>query len=254
MTRFETHHLVEEINRGIVQINAHLFEVFKWVGNPPLREGALEVGQLANSLPRLIAGSAHDFEDFEDLPDLGVPVEQWPLVSHLKEDAADRPHVDRRAIHLLAKKNLRSAVPESDNFMGVRLQRKAEGAGKAEIGELDVRPLGIDEQVARLQISMHDAPLVAVEQPLQELEQELLHAGRRQRPSVLVQVFLQVEVDVLKDEVQLVIFRRRAMKNVLQMNNVRVPQLLQERDLPDSRARDALVRVLQSNLLQGNDL
>ncbi len=44
------------------------------------------------------------------------------------------------------------------------------------------------------------------------------------------------------------------MNNVLQLNDVRMSQLLQKRNLPDRCARDALICMLQPYLLQSNDL
>jgi hypothetical protein len=54
---------------------------------------------------------------------------------------------------------------------------------------------------------MHDTPLMAVDQALENLKQKLFNARRRQWSAVLVKVLFQVEVYVLKDEVQLVTFR-----------------------------------------------
>jgi hypothetical protein len=91
--------------------------------------------------------------------------------------------------------------------MGIGFQRESESAGKAEISELDVGPFGVYEQIAWLQVTMHDTPLMAVDQALEYLKQELFNARRRQWSAVLVKILFQVEVYVLKDEVQLVTFR-----------------------------------------------
>jgi len=51
----------------------------------------------------------------------------------------------------------------------------------------------------------------------------MLHLGRGQGSSVFVKVLLHIYVEIVEDEVELVL----AMGNVLQLNDVRVLQLLQ---------------------------
>ena len=56
-----------------------------WQGvRRPGGEGGLEVWQLSDTGPDVLGGSAHDAEDTEQLVNLGVALEQWLLVGHLK--------------------------------------------------------------------------------------------------------------------------------------------------------------------------
>ena len=49
--------------------------------------------------------------------------------------------------------------------MGVGLQGQAEGACKAEIRDFEELARLIDQQITRLQISMHDPPFMTMKQP-----------------------------------------------------------------------------------------
>lgn len=64
---------------------------------------------------------------------------------------------------------------------------------------------------------------MAVEQAYQQLFHKMLHLGRGQGSSIFVEILLHINVEIIKDEVELVL----AMGNVLQLNDVRVLQLLQ---------------------------
>jgi len=64
---------------------------------------------------------------------------------------------------------------------------------------------------------------MAVEKAHQQLFHKMLHLGRGQGSSVFVKVLLHIYVEIVEDEVELVL----AMGNVLQLNDVRVLQLLQ---------------------------
>ena len=58
--------------------------------------------------------------------------------------------------------------------MRVSLNGQAEGACKTEISELDLRAIGRDEEVLRLQISVENSVLVQVDESLEDLVQETL--------------------------------------------------------------------------------
>ena len=138
--------------------------------------------------------------------------------------------------------------------MRVGLERQAECAREPEVGQLDVLALQVNQQVARLQVAVHDPPLVTVYQSLQHLVKQLLHRGRRQRPAVVVQVLLKVKVEVFEYQVQFVALRRRPVHNVLQLHYVGVAEFLEESDFSDGGAGDALVCVLKPDLLERHDL
>lgn len=153
--------------------------------------------------------------------------------------------------------------------MGVCAEGDAEGAGKTEIGKLQVAIL-VDQQVLGLQVSVEHAVRVAELDAVAELAHELLDDGGaqaqvRQLPtSALGQrlasatigygqglhVLLEVEIEEFEDEVQLVAI---GVDDVEQADDVGISHLLEQGDLSDGRGRDALVLSLEANFLQGDD-
>lgn len=154
-------------------------------------------------------------------------------------------------------------------LVGVGAQWNAKGAGEAKICELQVALL-VDEQVLRLEVAVQDAVAVAVAHALYKLRHELLDhvlaeaerlqvrrraVGQRLTPPAVgdrqrLHVLFQVEVEELKDEVELVPV---GVHYVEQSDNVGVVHLLEERDFADRRRRDAFVFGLEADLLQGHD-
>ena len=139
----------------------------------PLGETALEVWERLDARPVGLSGSTQDAEDLEDFIDLGVAGEERLAGGHLGEDAADGPHVDTSGVLATTEKDLRCAVPESDDFVCVGTERDTECAGQTEISQLQVALL-VDEQVLRLEITVQDAVGVAVAGSFEELEREFL--------------------------------------------------------------------------------
>ena len=159
-------------------------------------------------------------EDLEDLVNLRVTREEGLSCAHLGKDATDGPHVDASRVLTSTQENLGGSVPQGDDLVGVCAQRNTKGAGKTEIGELEVALL-VDEEVLGLEIAVQDAVGVAVLDAIAKLEHELaddliakaeLHQMRRRalgqglasttiahRKSL--HVLLEVEVEELEDEV-----------------------------------------------------
>lgn len=88
--------------------------------------------------------------------------------------------------------------------MRIGFHRQSKRPCETEIGQLHVGVL-IDEQVLRLQISVHDSMRVTVGGRRDDLVSELLDGLGRQRPTQLAHVLLQVVIAVLKDEEQTVL-------------------------------------------------
>ena len=171
-----------------------------------LRERRFEIVQFQSVGPVILVRGTEDLEDLEDLVDLRVAHEERSALDHLSEDAACGPEVDAKTVGLLSEENLRAAVPERDDLVGVRLNWQAERSGQSEVSQLDIHSLRVDEQVLWLQISVEDAVLVQVDQRLQDLIQEELGLLFRQRlVALLLHVLFQIVLQVLEDQVQLVL-------------------------------------------------
>lgn len=153
--------------------------------------------------------------------------------------------------------------------MGVGSQRHAKRAGETEIGQLQVALL-VNEQVLGLQVAVQNAVGVAVLDALTELEHELsddivtqtevLEVRRRALGEGLAtatvthgqgfHVLLEIEVEELENEVELVAV---GVDDVEQADNVDILHLLEEGDLADSGAGNALIFGLETNLLERDD-
>lgn len=193
----------------------------------PLGESRFEELKLESFRPILLIGSSHDFEDLENLVYLRVPGKKWFLLSHLCHDAADRPLVQGGRVLLLPKEDLRRSVPKSDHLMCIGLDWQRERSSEAKIRKFD-NPILADQQILRLEVSMHDPVGVTVSQALQDLIREALHLINGQSCSSIVldpllHVLLYVVIKVLKNNVQLFIF----VNDLFDLNNVRVLQGLQ---------------------------
>ena len=139
-----------------------------------LRERLLEIRQLQAVWPVVLVGCAQDFEDFEYLVNLTVAHEKRSSLTHLCENASCRPEVDTEGVRLLTKKNFRASVPESDDFMRIRLDRKPKGSCQTEVSKLALSSRAVNEQILRLQISVENTMLVKIDEGLKNLVEETL--------------------------------------------------------------------------------
>lgn len=96
---------------------------------------------------------------------------------------------------------------------------------------------------------MQDAPLVAVGQPPQQLEEEQADVVQLQAARVPLHVLGQVGVHILEDEGEGV----SGVHDVVQRDDVGVLQVLEQGRLPDGRERRALL-LLQPDLLERHHL
>lgn len=125
-------------------------------------------------------------------------------MSHFCENAANRPYVNGSAILFLAEEDLRSSVPESNNFMSVGFHWEAKGSCKTEVSKLDVAVL-IDKKVLRLQVSVHDSVGMAVGCSLEDLVSKFLYFLRWERAAHLSHVLFQIVFTVFKNQVEFVL-------------------------------------------------
>jgi hypothetical protein len=150
----------------------------------------------------------------------------------------------------------------------ISTQGDTESAGQTEISQFEVT-LAVDEQVLGLEITVQDAMAMAVTNTLNQLGHELLHHGVTQaqvgvhhgtiRKSLTtptlanrqsLHVFFQIAVEELKDKVEFVAV---GVNDVQQLDNVGVLHLLEERDLADGGAGDALILGLETDLFQSDN-
>ena len=244
--RLQLDQLSEQIYGLFVEVGTDLTNVFVAI-DLPLGKGHFHIWQILKTLPGLFSRRAQRPENFEDLPHFRVSVKERPFVSHFVENSAHRPHVDAGSVDFLSEQHLWGPVPECDHFMGVAFQRQSKSACKSKVSDFELFTLGVDEQVTRLEVAVHDAALVAVHQPLQQLVHHALGLVGREGCAPLVQVLLEVQVEELENQVQLVL----PVDDVLELDDVWVAQLLQQRNLADRSRGDALARVFQANFLEG---
>ena len=95
---------------------------------------------------------------------------------HFDEDTAEAPKIDGRRVSLHAQQDLGGAVPEGHDLVGQVSDGHGEGAGEAEVGQLDPT-LGVHEQVLGLEVAVEDAVGVAVGDPGQQLVHVALKRG-----------------------------------------------------------------------------
>lgn len=72
-----------------------------------------------------------------------------------------------------AEEDFGGAVPEGDDFVGVGAEGHAEGAGEAEVADLEVA-VGGDEEVLGFEVAVEDSVGVAVADAGEELMGEFL--------------------------------------------------------------------------------
>lgn len=101
-------------------------------------------------------------ENLEELIDFGVTMEQRSSSCHLRKDASNTPDINGARVSWCTEQHLRCSVPKSDNLMGVHTNGDTEGTCQTKIGQL-YNTVQIDEQVLWLQITVHCAALVTVE-------------------------------------------------------------------------------------------
>ncbi|GLT52913.1 hypothetical protein SLA2020_262220 [Shorea laevis] len=77
-----------------------------------------------------------DLEEDAGGPDVGVFFrERGLLPDHLGEDVSNGPDVDPSGVMRRSEQNLGRPIPESDDLLGVALERNGEGVAEAQIGE-----------------------------------------------------------------------------------------------------------------------
>jgi len=133
---------------------------------------------------------------------------------------------------------------QRDDLVRQRPDRRAERARQPKVRDLEA-PVLRDEQVLGLQVPVHAPAHVAEAQAPQHLERVRFHEHRVQRAVARVQEPFQVLVEELEDQVEAPV----VLEDVLEGDDVRVLELLEERDLPERGRRHTLVLELEPDLL-----
>ena len=91
--------------------------------------------------------------------------------------------------------------------MRVRFEGQSHCPGKAKVRNFDLACVRVHQQVARLQVAVHDASLVAVLGPFEQLVEDRFALHGSHRGPLFVQKFLHVQVEVLKDQEQTIVLQ-----------------------------------------------
>lgn len=214
-----------------------------------------------------VVGDGDVPEDLEDLVDFRVTGEQGLSRAHFSKYAADGPHIDTGRVLPTTKQNLRGAVPQRNDLVGVGAEGHTKGSRESEISKLEVS-VAVDKEILGLQITVQHAVAVAVTDALAQLAHELLYhrvaetetaesgagaLGERLAASAVADgkgfhVFLQVEVEELHNEVELVAV---GVHNVEEADDVGVVHLFQEGDLADGGGGDSFIFGFETDFLEG---
>ena len=96
----------------------------------PLWKLGIIMWQPVNALPiRSRVGRSPPLKNLDQLIDVRSAGEEGKSSGHFGEDASDRPDVDGGRIEGCAEEKFGSAVPEGDDFVGVRAVGEAREAG-----------------------------------------------------------------------------------------------------------------------------
>lgn len=204
-------------------------------------------------------GRPEHLEDEQQLVAVVLAREEGLAEVHLRENAADRPHVDCLGVLGQREHDLRGAVPARGHVLreiGVLLRGRAVArvcfeARKTEVADLEVALL-VDQEVGRLEVAVDDAAAVEV---LDALEQLVQHVGH----VVVAEVVgaddgVQVRVHVLLDEVDLAeALEGRGLLDVEDLDDVRVVEALEELHLAQG-AQTEEVPLERLDLLDGDHL
>jgi hypothetical protein len=143
----------------------------------------------------IVRRGSQQLGDDGELVDVVLAGEERLALEHLSEDAAGAPDIDLDVVLLPGEHDLGGAVVAGGDVAG---HLGVLDAGEAEVADLQVTVL-VDEDVAGLQVAVHDAGRVHVLQAAQDLVEEVLDELLLQRPRG--QEAVQVGAEEFGDEV-----------------------------------------------------
>ena len=249
-------HSLEEVNsigselvEGWLRVVRLAFRLTR-VGEFLLGQGIRRVGVGHHAGPVLRRRRAQESAYLQQLVEIVLPGEEWDAGDHLQDDAPDGPHINGRPIRGVAEQHIRRAIPQGDYLVRELRDGDTERPPEAEIRQLEDHLLALNQQVLRFEVSMEHRPGVAVRRASKELLNEATQDRRGHSVSVRVEELPQVHIEELKDERQLVL----AVEHLVEVDEVGVAELHEGADLPDRRARNALLVVLEADPLEGHYL
>lgn len=102
----------------------------------------MEIGlvfwELTDARPRTFRGRSHEPENLLKLVFISGSWEQGSASVHFGHDAAGRPYIDRGVVRAGAEKDVGSAIPESDDFVGERIDGDPKGSCETKVSELEL--------------------------------------------------------------------------------------------------------------------
>lgn len=201
-------------------------------------------------MPICVSGGSKHLEYSEKLVDLALALEQRPADQDLEENAAHRPHIDGDAVHFRTQHHFWSSIPQRHDLMRVGLERKSKRPCESKISQFDRPPVLTDQNVARLEVPVHNSSLVAVQQCLQDLVHDVLGLAQVHGIPFLVEVLFEVRVEILEDQVELIL----AVDDFLELHDVGMIHFLQQAHLSQSGARQPFIAVFDLHFFQGDNL
>lgn len=92
----------------------------------------------------------------------GGSIEDGSSMEEFSKDTAERPNVDGDAVVLALEDDFGGLVVNGRDFVGVGPEGNVENASETEIPDFDLKRFSVDEDVLRLDVSVHDVVLVAI--------------------------------------------------------------------------------------------
>mmetsp|Transcript_162819 Transcript_162819/g.521959 ORF Transcript_162819/g.521959 Transcript_162819/m.521959 type:complete len:426 (-) Transcript_162819:148-1425(-) len=250
--RIVAQEVVDETHARGPEVGGSASDLLPWLA-APLREGRLEVRQLAEARPLDIRRRAQFLKDLEDRVDLAVSVEESRAGGHLSKNATCAPNIHRQGVFLNAEEDLGCSVPSSDHLVRVPGQRHTERPGHAEVRNLEqtitARPRIVHQHILGLEIAVHNPATVAELGAQHQLVHQRLDRRLIQLHAEALHVLLQVHRHILEDQVQ----AAWGAADVQKPDDVRVPRGLENSNLTNGGARHALVAMVRLDPLHSHN-
>ena len=136
--------------------------------------------------------------------------------------------------------------------MRVSFQWKTHSTSESKIRNFDLGAFWVNKKVARFEVAVHDAPLVAMHCTFDQLIEDTSYSIVRHWCLKLIQVLFHILVEVLE-------YKEKSIPGLTPMDNLFeiddvwiVAELLQDSDLTDGSAWDAIVTMVDFDLFHSD--